>query len=93
MRRWLHFTVLGTMLAALVPPPAHARSTSVRATAPVAPAPRLGFHPDAGIEAINSPMPEPPARPQPAAKLPLCHEVTSVGVVVERATACSRPRQ
>jgi hypothetical protein len=99
MRNWVRFVVLGTMLTALVLPPAYARGTAARVTprAPVVPAVptvQLGFHPYAETEEESGlEPPPPPARARPAAKLPLCHEVTSVGVVIERARACSpQPR-
>jgi hypothetical protein len=96
MRRWICCTILGMMLTALALPPAHARGAS----APVARASKLKFGGfdgyivnDAGTEEAGSSAPvtpPPPARLPPAAKMPLCHEVTPVGVVVERASACSR---
>lgn len=92
MRKWLGFAVLGVILAALAMPPAYAKGTAGGARATVTPAPtvQLGFHPFAGPELVTeAPEPPPPPLP-PAARLPLCHEVTPVGVVVERATACSR---
>jgi hypothetical protein len=99
MRRWVRFTVLGTMLAALAVPPAHAKGAAASATAaakapvatPTGAVPWAAFYVPTEEEVSNpAPAPPPPpARPRPAAKLPLCHEVTSVGVVVERASACS----
>jgi hypothetical protein len=102
MRRWIRFTVLGTLLTAFVLPPAHARGTTASAPARVAVAPTVhlglyaypgtGMGMGTGTEEVSSPVPESPpaAKPRPAAKLPLCHEVTPVGVVVERASACSQ---
>ena len=101
MRRGVRFTVIGTMLAALAVPPAHARGASASVAAapkavPARPAPLGGslyiynIYPATEEVGSEAPAPPPPpARPRPAAKLPLCHEVTAVGVVVERSSACS----
>jgi hypothetical protein len=101
MRSWIGFIALATMLTALVLPPAHAKGTvAARAAVAAAAVPtaqlglvQLGFRPYAEYEGETSPEPPapPPARPQPTVKLPLCHEVTPVGVVIERASACAPP--